>query len=396
MKAPVFGLSGTGGALSGQGVAGVFADDRRVLSVSEITLSGARLVPIASELNGADATRSVLVARGLGEDGADPAVWVERSRILVDGSGNGSDSDSGNDSGSRAVMREVVEIRSASRRRVQTTLSVTLGCDLAEISAVKSGYSRGALPAEAVHSGLRWLGRGADGPGRRSGDRSACARRRGREAGSAQLAGQAGARRERPLQYRGDALRSPTPRQCRAPRVTSVLGDLRVDSGDHRYRRFVERSLSDLRGLELRDPSAPEDHFLGAGAPWFLTLFGRDSLIAARMLLPLGTGARRRHAADAGPASGHEDRPGDRRAAGQDPARDPRAPADHDTVGDAGRPCAALDVLRHRRRHPAVDHAAARRLALGHARRRGGEAAGSAGAPRWSGCATTAWTTPAS
>ncbi|WP_281196638.1 amylo-alpha-1,6-glucosidase, partial [Streptomyces lushanensis] len=39
-----------------------------------------------------------------------------------------------------------------------------------------------------------------------------------------------------------------------------------------------------------RNQGAPEDQFLAAGAPWFLTLFGRDSLWAARMLLPLGTG----------------------------------------------------------------------------------------------------------
>src|SRR5690606_13133431 len=32
------------------------------------------------------------------------------------------------------------------------------------------------------------------------------------------------------------------------------------------------------------------DEFLGAGAPWFFTIFGRDSIWAARFLLPLGTG----------------------------------------------------------------------------------------------------------
>ena len=33
----------------------------------------------------------------------------------------------------------------------------------------------------------------------------------------------------------------------------------------------------------------PDDVFVAAGAPWYLTLFGRDSLWTARMLLPLGT-----------------------------------------------------------------------------------------------------------
>ena len=34
----------------------------------------------------------------------------------------------------------------------------------------------------------------------------------------------------------------------------------------------------------------PEQVFLAAGAPWYLTLFGRDSLWAARMLLPVDPG----------------------------------------------------------------------------------------------------------
>ena len=37
------------------------------------------------------------------------------------------------------------------------------------------------------------------------------------------------------------------------------------------------------------DPEPPADQFVGAGTPWYLTLFGRDSLWTARMLLPLGT-----------------------------------------------------------------------------------------------------------
>ena len=286
VKAPVFGLSATGGALSGQGVTGVFADDRRVLSVSQIALSGSRLVPIADELDGADTTRSVLVARGLGEDGADPAVWVERLRVLVD------ESHFVDESGLQTVVREIIEIRSASRRNVQTTLSITLGCDLAEISAVKSGQSPSALSAEPLNSGLRWVARG-------SGGRDIV--QAGAEPAPAEVVVDPDAATGRlswPVTLEpGDTARftvdvSVTPTGTSVVLGTqgaSVLGDLRVDSGDIRIGRFVERSLADLRGLELRDPSAPEDHFLGAGAPWFLTLFGRDSIIAARMLLPLGT-----------------------------------------------------------------------------------------------------------
>jgi glycogen debranching enzyme len=60
-------------------------------------------------------------------------------------------------------------------------------------------------------------------------------------------------------------------------------------SADHRFAAWLDRSHADLEGLLLADPEHPDDLFLAAGAPWFATLFGRDSLWAARMLLPLGT-----------------------------------------------------------------------------------------------------------
>lgn len=61
-----------------------------------------------------------------------------------------------------------------------------------------------------------------------------------------------------------------------------------VDSADARLPRFVARSLDDLASLRLSLRAQPGDTFLAAGAPWYLTLFGRDALWAARMLLPLG------------------------------------------------------------------------------------------------------------
>lgn len=54
---------------------------------------------------------------------------------------------------------------------------------------------------------------------------------------------------------------------------------------DPRLRRWVTRALEDLEALRLTLPGHPDDTFLAAGAPWFLTLFGRDSLWAARLML---------------------------------------------------------------------------------------------------------------
>ncbi|MVA75496.1 amylo-alpha-1,6-glucosidase [Auraticoccus sp. F435] len=58
--------------------------------------------------------------------------------------------------------------------------------------------------------------------------------------------------------------------------------------GDDRLARWLDRALADVEALRLRRPGS-DDVFVAAGAPWFLTLFGRDSLWTARFLLPLDT-----------------------------------------------------------------------------------------------------------
>jgi glycogen debranching enzyme len=62
-----------------------------------------------------------------------------------------------------------------------------------------------------------------------------------------------------------------------------------VRSGDHRLAALVKQSAADLDALLVADPVDPDDVFLAAGVPWYLTLFGRDSIWAAHMLLPLST-----------------------------------------------------------------------------------------------------------
>jgi len=45
-------------------------------------------------------------------------------------------------------------------------------------------------------------------------------------------------------------------------------------------------SERDLGALRISDPEHPEDDVVAAGAPWFMALFGRDSLITSWMMLP--------------------------------------------------------------------------------------------------------------
>lgn len=51
--------------------------------------------------------------------------------------------------------------------------------------------------------------------------------------------------------------------------------------------RTLRRSYDDLGALRIEDPDHPERVVVAAGAPWFMTLFGRDSLWASEMDLPV-------------------------------------------------------------------------------------------------------------
>jgi glycogen debranching enzyme len=59
----------------------------------------------------------------------------------------------------------------------------------------------------------------------------------------------------------------------------------RVRTDDPAIDRVIQRSLDDLGSLRMFDPAHPERPVVAAGAPWFMTLFGRDSIITAWMTL---------------------------------------------------------------------------------------------------------------
>lgn len=69
-----------------------------------------------------------------------------------------------------------------------------------------------------------------------------------------------------------------------------VLHTALDQASDPRPRRLLDRSLADLTGLRMASGAAPGNNFLAAGAPWFFTLFGREALWAARLMLPVSTG----------------------------------------------------------------------------------------------------------
>jgi glycogen debranching enzyme len=57
--------------------------------------------------------------------------------------------------------------------------------------------------------------------------------------------------------------------------------------GNRSLERTLRRSYDDLGALRIEDPAHPERNVVAAGAPWFMALFGRDSLWASIMALPV-------------------------------------------------------------------------------------------------------------
>lgn len=60
-----------------------------------------------------------------------------------------------------------------------------------------------------------------------------------------------------------------------------------LQMGNRSIERTMRRSYDDLGALRIEDPNHPDRVVVAAGAPWFMTLFGRDSLWASEMALPV-------------------------------------------------------------------------------------------------------------
>ncbi|MDQ1738372.1 MAG: hypothetical protein QOE53_24, partial [Pseudonocardiales bacterium] len=241
---------------------------RRILSRSVLTVAGAELAPISGELAGSSALRSVSVVRGLGDPGADPTVWIERRRAV---------------SGTAAT--ESVSITSVARQPVTARLTLELACDLAGMAAVKAGIAGPGLAATGQPDGLSWAGpAGIRVSAAATPIPAEITAEPGRLSWDVELG--RGDTRLIELSY---TVTDPAPPVVSAPAGKSQLAAPTIQSGDPRLGSLLAQSMADLAALELSDPKAPEDHFLAAGAPWYLTLFGRDCLLSARMLLPLGT-----------------------------------------------------------------------------------------------------------
>lgn len=259
-QAPVQAWSRPDGAM-GAGAEGIYCGDERIVSDIRLTASGHELRHISTQVRSATEVTFVYVVTVPAEV-PDPLLIIQRTRrASVDG------------------VSEELRISSALRDEVDVDLEVALGLDCTPLEQVKSGRSGADRPRP---EDIAWSWRDDDTTAELTVD-----------GGTAQVRGsQAAVRWQVHLEPAAELTVGWSLRAVDA--ASPILGTTappvstpRLDTIDQRLHRLADRAFSDLNSLRIADRSRPDDVFLAAGAPWFYTMFGRDSLIAARMLLPV-------------------------------------------------------------------------------------------------------------
>ncbi|MFE2246872.1 glycogen debranching N-terminal domain-containing protein [Streptomyces lavendulae] len=263
VAAPCLVISPEHGQLTGQGIDGIYRSGRRLLSRCVLRVGGRDPVAVQGRSLAADRAFFTATVRTGIEAGPDPDIGIERVR--------------------HADGTERITLRSFATRPLRLPVEVSLGTDLAELAAVAAGRAGPELAAGVHAAGLRWS----------TGDALAVTTA---EPAPDDALASAGLLRWQlelaPGESRSIELRTTRDRSARSPggQAANPLAAARAEGDDPRADAWFRTSLDDLRALLLRDPAAPADAFAAAGVPWRLGLAPAESLWAARMALPLGTG----------------------------------------------------------------------------------------------------------
>ncbi|MFD7029957.1 glycogen debranching N-terminal domain-containing protein [Streptomyces sp. NPDC059917] len=263
VAAPCLVISPEHGQLTGQGIDGIYRSGRRLLSRCVLRIGGRDPVAVQGRSLGADRVSFTATVRIGAEPGPDPDIGVERIR--------------------HADGTERITLRSYTARRVRLPVEISLATDLAELAAIAAGRGGPELPAAVHAGGLRW----STGP--------AQAVTTAEPAPDDAIAATGMLRWQlelAPGESRTIELRTSQDRGARASagQVANPLAPARAECDDPRVDPWLRTGLDDLGALLLRDPEDPSDAYAAAGVPWRCGLAPAESLWAARMALPLGTG----------------------------------------------------------------------------------------------------------
>ncbi|TQK20118.1 glycogen debranching enzyme [Microbacterium sp. SLBN-154] len=261
----------TGDAGAGA-IDGIYHGDVRHVRDLELTCDESEVEWISLAPDGPSRVVFSAVLRGLDDDTPDPKVRLLRDRVVTPGE-----------------VRETWTLRSARDEPVSATLRLRVGAEFASLHDVKGGRPEAAVTevhgtdatASARSQTASFLLEATGGVVETSGSDI-------RAAWSITLP----ARGEATVSWRmiledTTVVVSGVSHPSRIDVAAAVQA---VRGGDPRLGRWLEVALGDLEALRLTLPDERDDAFYAAGAPWFFTLFGRDSLWAARLALPLDVG----------------------------------------------------------------------------------------------------------
>lgn len=259
---------------------GLFFKDTRILSRWEMRIDGHPLQPLMVEHS--DPFAATFVCRARPRQGhADATILVQRRRYVGDG------------------MREEVVLENLSNEAAGCAVTVLVDADFADLFEVKedrvaAGTRRLTSQAtDAYHAEYRWMGqsRGV----RVTADPT-----------PEYLPGVISFRVVVPARGRWEATLQVQPSvndvlfpgrhggtepmgECGPQRQLSAWREQgpRYASGPPGLLTTLRQSQEDLGVLRIFDALHPERVAVAAGAPWFMSLFGRDSLLSAWMALPV-------------------------------------------------------------------------------------------------------------
>jgi len=274
-----FCISSANGDINPEHPHGVFYEDTRILSRWNLTVDGHPLEPLAAKTK--EPYRALFVGRVPRTDGyADSPLIVERLREVGAG------------------ILEQITVRNYSPAPAECVVSLRVEADFADLFEVKEARIQRRWAESREADGDRLIIR-AEWQSVRKGVVVS--------AGGADIAPEA-------LTYRqvipphgqwtatlsvlptvdGGGPLAPfvhategemSPRDLRRQEWVSRIPVLHM--GNRSIERTLRRSYDDLGALRIEDPDHPDRIVVAAGAPWFMALFGRDSLLASLMALPV-------------------------------------------------------------------------------------------------------------
>jgi glycogen debranching enzyme len=257
LEAPTQVWSDDAGGMGSAPVHGVYHGDVRQIRALQTSVEGTTLESIGWSSPSPQRVLFTDVLRGLDDEAADPKVRLDRDRRVTAG-----------------AVAERIRVSSHLPTTSPIRITVQLTPDFAPMQIVKAGMS-----AEAVWT---W-----DGLTCRAGDASFTVAAPGATVTSdgvrltLQWEFEVAARGTETVDWSLDL--ADTTLVVTAPAHPAAVR--LPDTVDPRAARWLERASADLAALRLATSDHPDDAFYAAGAPWFFTLFGRDSLWAARLAL---------------------------------------------------------------------------------------------------------------